>query len=435
LLLHTPFLSDSMSADSIQPLGGRSLSSNAAWAVAGNLVYVAGRFLIVVLLTKCFSSDQVGRILYAMAVATPLSFFFNMETRSVFVTDVSGRILPGHCLAARLGTNLLYFLSLTVLCFWLGSAWGEYKIVYVLLIGGIRAAESFSDAYLGVFQKREHMKYWAVSQSLRTVAVLIWALVVSHQEMDIGWFPAGCMIVTLVVLFGYDRPRARKLTDVNIHWDRQGVGNLLRGAFPLGVFVCLSSLNTWVAPWFIAPVMGDASVAYFSVLMNYVTGAASVQNGINQAILSRLAIYFERDRKAFVVLLLRVLGLCWLGMILLWLIIYWRGAWILNVFHKSEYASQAGLFSLVIFSGGIILTGMITGDAVIACRRYKSRLLAVTLGVAANALVCYAYLPTYGLYAAAWAAVVSSSVIVLICTGVLITELRNINTLRERKIP
>jgi len=413
-----------MSSDSIQSRASRSLSGNAAWAVAGNLVYVAGRFLIVVLLTKCFSSDQVGRILYAMAVATPISFLFNMEMRSVYVTDVSERIRPGHGLAIRFGSNLLFFLCLMMLCFWQGSQWGSHKIAYVFLIGGIRAAESFSDAYLGVFQKRERMKYWAVSQSLRTGAVLVCALLVARQGMDIGWFPAGWLVVTLLVLFLYDRPRAGRLQEVGIHWDRAGVERLLRGAFPLGVFVCLSSLNTWVAPYFIAPVLGDAAVAYFAVLMNYVTGAASIQNGINQAILSRLAIYFERDRKAFAVLVLRILGLCWLAMAILFLIIHWRGEWILNVFHKTEYASQSGLFSLVIFAGGIILTGMIVGDAAVACRRYKCRLLAVVLGVVVNAIVCYELLPRYGLRGAAWGAVASSSVIVVVCTAVLIQELR-----------
>ena len=69
---------------------GGTLSTNAAWAVAGNLFYAGGRFLIVVILTKHFASEQVGRVLYALAVVTPLSYLINMELRSVFVTDTKG---------------------------------------------------------------------------------------------------------------------------------------------------------------------------------------------------------------------------------------------------------------------------------------------------------------------------------------------------------
>ena len=80
--------------------------SDPSWAMAGNIFYVAGRFLIVLLMTRYFPSHQVGRVIYALAVVTPLSFLINMELRSVYVTDTTGLLKPGHCLTSRLISNL-----------------------------------------------------------------------------------------------------------------------------------------------------------------------------------------------------------------------------------------------------------------------------------------------------------------------------------------
>ena len=56
-----------------------SLFTNTAWAVSCNLIYAGGRFVIIVLLTKFYTSSQVGQVALALAIVTPLSFLFNME--------------------------------------------------------------------------------------------------------------------------------------------------------------------------------------------------------------------------------------------------------------------------------------------------------------------------------------------------------------------
>ena len=77
--------------DQANPLSDRSLPHNTAWAVAGNVCFAGGRFLIFVLLWKFLPSEQVGQAILALAIVTPLSFFLNMGLRLVIVTDTANR--------------------------------------------------------------------------------------------------------------------------------------------------------------------------------------------------------------------------------------------------------------------------------------------------------------------------------------------------------
>ena len=214
-----------------------NLSGSTLWATLGNIFYVGGRIVIIIILTKFFPSDQVGRILYALAVVTPLSFLINMELRSVFVTDTLGRIKVGHCLSTRLVSNIIFILLLLVLCGVQRGNWNGQKIGIILLAGAVRSVETWADVYLGVFQKSEQMKRWAVSQAIKTTLVLSWVLIMPLLTENIMWMLVGWLGATIVVMWFYDRVQAGRLAGVEFHWESGAHRRLVRRGFPMGVFV------------------------------------------------------------------------------------------------------------------------------------------------------------------------------------------------------
>jgi O-antigen/teichoic acid export membrane protein len=70
-------------------------------------------------------------------------------------------------------------------------------------------------------------------------------------------------------------------------------------------------------------------------------------------------------------------------------------------------------------AGWLNVIGMIVGDALFACHRFRSRLIAMVVALAGNAVLCHYYINTGGLVAAAWAAVASSAAICLLCIAFL----------------
>ena len=397
------------------------LSVNTAWAVLGNLAYVGGRIVIVVLLTRQFASVEVGRILYALAVVTPLSYLINMELRPVFVTDTHNHIKPGHCLASRLVSNTILMAVLLVLCTVQWTDWNWEKCIIILSAGAVRGSESWADVYLGVFQKCERMRLWAVSQISKTVLVLLWVVFMPFWTDNINWMLAGWLAATLLVILLYDRVYAGRLVGVKLRWELTIVKRLICLGFPLGVFVTLAILNQQVAQYFIEHELSYSAVAYYGVFMMYVSGMTTVQNGVNQAILPRLAQYFGKNKRQFLKLLGVVLGASVLVMLVGLIVVGWQGRAILRILNGEEYAEYAPLFFMMICAGCLLLVGMILGDAIIACHRFKSRMVAVGLGLAVNVIVCWRYVGDYGLKGAVWAAVLSAMVTTLVCGVVLIS--------------
>ncbi|MCK5271825.1 MAG: oligosaccharide flippase family protein, partial [Sedimentisphaerales bacterium] len=302
----------------------RKLTVNTAWAVLGNLAYVGGRIVIVVLLTRNFESVQVGRILYALAVVTPLSYLINMELRSVFVTDTQGRIKAGHCLMSRLVTNSILLLVLLILCGVQWNNWGPGRSVVILLAWAVRGSESWADVYMGVFQKHEQMKRWAISQAVKTAMVLLWVFIMPIWTDNITWMLVGWLSATVLVAWFYDRVRAEKMVPIRPQWEAKAGRRLIGRGFPLGVFVTLAILNQQVAQYFIEHELGYSAVAYYGVFMMYVSGMATVQNGVNQAILPRLAQYFGKNKLQFLKLLGVVLGVSVLVMLVGLIVVGWQ---------------------------------------------------------------------------------------------------------------
>ncbi|MCP4707898.1 MAG: hypothetical protein GY869_04670 [Planctomycetes bacterium] len=399
--------------------GEKSLAGNTAWAVIGNVFHAGGRFLLVIILTHYFSSEQVGRVLYALAVVTPLAFLINMELRTVYITDTNDWVTAGHCLALRSVSNIILLVLLLILCAAPWPKWDHQLIILILLVGAVRMAESWSDIYWGVLQKNECMKNVSISQVLRTVSVLIFSFIIAQFTDNIQWMLLGWAVITLGVLWFYDRTKAARLTPVSWLWQMQTCKRLGWLAFPVGVFVALAILNQQVAQYFIRPTLGDSTVAYFGVMISFVSGIAAVQNGVNQAVLPRLSNYFNSSRNDFWKLLAKITSISSMIMAAMLLLIWWRGDLILKILYGPEYAQHAGLFVVVMGSGWIIVLGMIAGDALLACHRFKSRMVAMALGLTANAFICWYFIGQYQLAAPAWAAVISSGIILMICAGML----------------
>ena len=413
-------------------VGRGGLSGNAGWGAGGGIVASVCRLLIFVVLAKGYPKEQVGWLMVALAIVTPLSYLLNMELRLVLVTDTAGRVSAGVSLALRLISNGVLAVVLLVGCAIMRDSWGADRIAVLLLVGAVRAAESITDIYLAVLQKHERMKQVAVSQGAKTVLVLLWALGMARWTESVWLLLPGWVAAVAVIGVIYDRRQAKRYEKVRVEWDKASLAQVAALGLPTGIFVTMTSVNHSVGRYFLAGLQGEAMVAYFVAMWFVVAGLATLQNGVNQAVLPRWAKYYATDIGEFWKLLGRVSLICWAGMAMLVGLVWWQGEVILRLIARQEYADQVygggssggiPVFVVVVAAGCLMLTGMIWAEAVVAAQRFKSRMVAVGLGLAVNGLMCWWLVGSYGLAGAAWAAVAGSAVTALAC-GVVLGRLR-----------
>ena len=95
-----------------------SLRVNFSWNLAGNLVYAACQWGIVVVLAKLTSPEMVGRFALGLAVTAPIIMLSNLQLRSVQATDARGEYQFGHYLGLRLVTTMLALMTIAAVAFW-----------------------------------------------------------------------------------------------------------------------------------------------------------------------------------------------------------------------------------------------------------------------------------------------------------------------------
>ena len=204
-------------------------------------------------------------------------------------------------------------------------------------------------------------------------------------------------------------------------------------------------LNESIARYFIDHWWGEVGVAYYGMMMIFVTGAVMAQTGLNQSVLGRLAVYYHNGEiERFGGLLGKVGAISLLGLGVLFLLVWFGGEQLLHLISREEYVYGVygplsgpqpwGLpvFVVVMLGGVMVVLGMVAGDAIVACHRFKSRMFAVALGLAVNVWLCREYVAEYGLVGAAWSLVAAGAVVFVICGLVLISAI--LSTPRIKKM-
>jgi hypothetical protein len=78
---------DTVETGSVPVMPGLSLRSNFAWVLAGNVVYAACQWGMIVALAKLGSTLMVGQFSLGLAIATPVLMFTNLHLRAAQATD------------------------------------------------------------------------------------------------------------------------------------------------------------------------------------------------------------------------------------------------------------------------------------------------------------------------------------------------------------
>src|SRR5213593_2959668 len=156
-----------------------SLGVNFAWALAGNTVYAASQWGLIVILARLGDSTAVGRFALGLAIASPLLMLTNLQLRTVQATDVGARFRFGHYVALRLLGSAAFLLSIAVAA--LGARYDGTTLAVLCAVAVMKTSESLSDVGYGLLHAQEHLDRIAQLQILKgvtSVSAMLAALLV-----------------------------------------------------------------------------------------------------------------------------------------------------------------------------------------------------------------------------------------------------------------
>lgn len=403
----------------------RSLRENVVWTLLGNGCYAASQWGMLMLLSKASSPETVGRFALGLALTAPVIMLANLQLRSVLATDARGEHPFRRYAALRLWCSAAAMAVMTAIALFAG--YDREVAAVVLLIGGGKVVESWSDIYLGYLQRRERMD--RVSRSLLIKSALFLAAFWFGVKLG-GLIPAVALLAAarLAAFLLIDAPEVVRLgggREIRPRGRWRDLKGLAWTALPLGLATMLSSLQTNIPRYFIEHFRSAADLGVFAAMSYLLVVGGLVVNALGQSASPRLANHFASgETAAFRRLLLRMvgigLGLGAAGVAVAAL----AGRQLLSLLYTAEYSREIDLFILLAVISGLVYASIFFGTALNAMRRFAVKMPLQAIGAALLTVMCRLLVPGQGMRGAVLAMLVSTLAMALAQAAVTLFFMR-----------
>lgn len=388
-----------------------SLRTNFSWTLAGNLVYAASQWGVLVVIAKLGTPEMLGQFALALAVTAPVVMFANLQLRAVQATDAKRAYRFEDYLGLRILTTAAALAAIVLVA--LLSGYRSQTVWVILWVGLAKSLEAISDVIFGLLQQRERMDRIAKSLMIEGPATLAAMAAVLYATGSMAAAAAAMAAVWLLQLLCYDAPSARNILNAwpRPNWNAATLKRLAWLALPLGATMLLVSLNTNIPRYVLENAWGEAELGIFAALSYLVMVGNTMVSALGQAASPRLAAYYaEGNYPAFRRLILKLVGLGALLGLTGTAVAASLGGPLLRVFYGAEYAAHADLLVLVMFAGGLAYIAAILGYGMTSARYFKAQAPLFAWIVALTLPLSLYLIQMYGLQGAAIAVIASNAV-------------------------
>ncbi len=386
----------------------QSLSHDASWVFLGNVVFAASQWILLVVLAKLGTVEEVGLFALANAISAPVFMLSDLNLRAYLATDAGEEFPFATYLGCRAFSSGLALISIFVVG--LVTSQSRESFVVLMAVSGAKAFESLSTVAFGLYQKQNRMRWLAGSLTLKSFLSVasFTSVLLMTKRLDLSVLAlAGSRLITFVA---YDLPHTRRLASLSLFWSAPGVTKLARSALPLGVIMMLTSLNSNLGLYFIESLLGTVAVGHFAAILYLITAARIVVNALSQTASPRLArLLHARDRSGFDKLQRMLIGLGLAigvtGAIGAWLL----GETVLSLVYSPEYAEYSVLLVWLIAANSFTFANAFLAAGLTAMRSFGPMLAINVFSIILTTTLLAVLIPKFGLIGAAWAAGASAA--------------------------
>lgn len=392
---------------------GLSLKSNFLWTLFGNIIFYASQWFITIIIVKFGSSELAGIYSLGLAIATPLFVLFNMNTRSVQITDVNNEYYFKDYFSLRLYT--------TFLAIFVGAIWGflsvdKPEMLYaIILICVIKSVDAVSDIVYGLMQKNERMDLVSKSLIIRGITTFSAMFITFYFTRR---FILSLFIMLIVSLFRFilfDIKNIRLFEKVEIEFNVKRIIKLIKVSVPIALVGVIVALNPNIPRYFLQQYLGEESVGIFSALVYVSVAGNMISSALGQVMSPRLAkFYQEKKKKSFdriikiMLLIALIMSICAIILSVL------LGEIFLTYLYTPEYIQYYGMFIIIIFWSSINYISSIIGYALTSVRYFKQQTYIQFITLIVMITSCYVFIPKFEILGAVISGIITAIIQLLL---------------------
>ena len=374
----------------------RSLKRNFVWIASGRFVYAASQWLLLAVIARLATVDDLGEFTYALAVTSPIIVLAQMNMRAFMITDAKGEFELREYLYTQFLTLSMALVIIVAIAAYSDAT--ESAALIILAVGFYKAAEGISSIFYGVSQKQELMAPVGISMAAHglSAAFMMSAMMLTSGSVSHGVL--GILLAWLIILFGLDVRMGRGWLTGSGRMRSLPVWKIVNSCFPLGVTTALLTLRINLPVYFIKAELGVEQVGYYSAVAYFLVIGNLLSGSLTQVSSPRLArYYFREDAKRFSFLFRKHLGILFIGGMASVAFVALFSAEILWLLYGGEYAKHSGLLIWVSLT---VATGFISqffGVILTVARLFRYQVVSNIAGITVVVILSIYCIPLYGI--------------------------------------
>lgn len=408
-------------------LRDHSAKYNGLWAIVGNISYAVSQWLMLVAIIKFGSTEMAGQFGYALAVTAPIFLLTNLQLRTLIATDYSSEVSDNEYFTIRIITSCFaVFLCAIVFLY---HDWTIWFIIIIVALN--KLIESLSDLLYGVFQKKELMRYVALSLIVRGVGSTIALSAILYYTKELKIALLGMVLIWFLVLIFYDLAKVRP--KLNARWTSWKTWKMIfRSGIPLGFVLMLVSLIENIPRYFIEYYHNEAILGVFTGMVYIRVAGGTIVNGLGQAWSHQIARYHqERNLVRMGRLFKKLMAAASLVGILGVLLAAFLGERLLTFIYNPEFAIYSREFFIIMVSGVFSYLASLIGAFMTAVRIIRPQPYIFASITLVGIIASYLLIPSFGVLGAAYVVLIVSVVQFIfnatVTKGIMLDKYRNKN--------
>jgi O-antigen/teichoic acid export membrane protein len=396
----------------------RSLHSNFAWTLAGNITYALSQWGMVIALARLSTASALGRFTLGIAISTPVVMFANLQLRSVLASDAGRGYDFREYLRLRMITTSLAFAMICVIAFVLYRDPGVS--VVIAAVGLAKSVESLSDIFYGLFQLNDRLDQIGKSMMFKGLLSALGFSAGLYFGRHLLWAIAALIAGWALLLFSFDIRRGVRLLSVNRSFSATRSLQLARTTLPLGCVTALLALNLHMPRYFIHAILGEEQQGAFSAVAYTTVAVILIADALGHSVIPRLGTFYaSRAMAAFrsLVLKLALFSIAVAGGAVLMAAL--AGRYLLAIVFGQAYVVYSDLFTWLLASGALSGVAAVLTVGLTAARFFRVQVAMFAVVTVLNAAACAIFVPAYGLSGAAIALVLAESIHVVIAAALV----------------
>jgi O-antigen/teichoic acid export membrane protein len=194
------------SPDDERKLENRAVRRGFSWLAAGNIVNAACAWGRVALLARLGNAEMIGQLTLALALCSPIGSLADLGLSGSLISDANRQYRLRDYLVLRLLACGLAMFAIVVTA-WAGG-YDPATARLVVLAGLIVVSESVCELFQAVLQRREQMRWVAISLMVRGLLGLSFFALGTWFSGGLAWGVCGFSLAALTTLLTIDIPRA-----------------------------------------------------------------------------------------------------------------------------------------------------------------------------------------------------------------------------------